>query len=55
MGNIGLTEFLLIALAVFMFFGSRRIPELARGLGKAVREFRSAAKGDTESGVERKG
>jgi|SRR6185312_8632048 len=36
-------EFLLIALVFLMFFGSKSIPNVARTLGKAVREFKDAA------------
>lgn len=34
---------MVIMLAVLILFGSKRLPELARGLGKAVQEFRKAA------------
>jgi sec-independent protein translocase protein TatA len=54
MGNFGTTEILLIVLVVLIFFGAKKIPELAQGLGKGIREFRKAAKEvsediDTES------
>lgn len=35
-------EFLLIAVVILMLFGAKSIPELARGLGKGMREFRDA-------------
>jgi sec-independent protein translocase protein TatA len=44
MGNIGTTEILIIALFVLIFFGAKKIPELAQGLGKGIREFRKAAR-----------
>ncbi len=44
MGNIGTGELLLIALVVLVFFGSKKIPELAQGLGKGIREFRKATR-----------
>jgi sec-independent protein translocase protein TatA len=44
MGNIGTTEILLIALVFVVFFGAKKIPELAQGLGKGIREFRKAAR-----------
>ncbi len=44
MGNIGTGEILLIALVVLVFFGSKKIPELAQGLGKGIREFRKATR-----------
>ena len=42
MGNIGTPEILLIILVVLIFFGAKKIPELAQGLGKGIREFRKA-------------
>lgn len=39
-GNLGLTEILLLAVLVLVFFGPQRLPEIARGLGKAMREFK---------------
>ncbi len=44
MGSIGFTELLLIFLVVMLLFGAKKLPELARGLGQAMREFRKAAK-----------
>lgn len=41
-GNIGSGEILLIFLIVLLVFGARRIPEMAQGLGKGIREFRKA-------------
>lgn len=36
-------ELFIVILVVLLLFGSKRIPELARGLGKGIREFRKAA------------
>ncbi len=44
MGNIGTTELLLIFLIILVFFGSKKIPELAQGLGKGIREFKKATR-----------
>jgi len=44
MGNLGVTEILLILLIVIVFFGAKKIPELAQGLGKGIREFRKATR-----------
>lgn len=40
--NIGGPEIVLIVLVIIIFFGSKRIPDLARGLGKGMREFKNA-------------
>ena len=42
MGNFGTTEIILILLIVLVLFGAKKIPELARGLGQGIREFRKA-------------
>lgn len=44
MPNIGSTELVVIALLAVFLFGGKKIPELARGVGDAVREFRKASK-----------
>jgi sec-independent protein translocase protein TatA len=44
MGNIGTTELILIMCVIFLFFGAKKIPELAQGLGKGIREFRKASR-----------
>ena len=40
MFGLGTTELLIILAVVFFFFGSKKIPELSRGLGRAVRDFK---------------
>jgi sec-independent protein translocase protein TatA len=40
--NLGWTEILLIAFVVLLLFGGKKIPELMRGLGRGVREFKDA-------------
>ncbi len=42
MMNIGWTEILLILFIIMLLFGGKRLPELASGLGKAIREFKKA-------------
>ncbi len=42
LGNIGTGEMMLILLAILLVFGSKRIPEIARGLGTGIREFKAA-------------
>ncbi|KMQ52993.1 Twin-arginine translocation protein TatA [Chitinispirillum alkaliphilum] len=43
MGFIGTQELLIILLIVIVLFGAKKIPELARGLGNGIREFRKAS------------
>ncbi len=43
-GGLGGWEILLILMVLLIFFGAKRIPELARGLGKGIREFKDATK-----------
>lgn len=43
--NMGGGEIFVIMLVVLLFFGSKRIPELAKGLGKGMREFKDAMSG----------
>jgi sec-independent protein translocase protein TatA len=43
-GTVGATEILVILLIVVLLFGARKIPELAKGLGEGIRNFRSSVK-----------
>jgi sec-independent protein translocase protein TatA len=43
--NLGGGEIMVVLLVVLLFFGSKSIPNLARGLGKGLREFREASEG----------
>jgi sec-independent protein translocase protein TatA len=43
-GGLGTSEVLVILVVILIFFGAKRIPELARGLGKGIREFKDATK-----------
>lgn len=45
LGNMSIGEILVILLVVLLVFGAKRIPELARSLGKASREFKDARDG----------
>jgi sec-independent protein translocase protein TatA len=58
LGGLGGTEVLLILFAILLLFGAKRIPELARGLGRGIREFKDATnevKSDLENSVKDKG
>lgn len=43
-GGLGTSEIMVILVVVLLLFGAKRIPELARGLGKGIREFKDATK-----------
>jgi sec-independent protein translocase protein TatA len=44
LGGLGGTEILLILFVILLLFGAKRIPELARGMGRGIREFKDATK-----------
>ncbi len=43
-GGLGTSEVMIIMLVILLLFGAKRIPELAKGLGKGIREFKDATK-----------
>jgi len=47
-GILGPTEIILIVLVVVLLFGGKKIPELMRGLGKGIKEFKDASKGNED-------
>ncbi|MEN9421327.1 MAG: hypothetical protein RLZZ107_801 [Bacteroidota bacterium] len=49
MGKFGPTEILLVLAIVVLFFGGKKIPELMKGLGKGVKEFKDASKGESSN------
>jgi sec-independent protein translocase protein TatA len=44
MGRLGLPEILIIAAVFLLLFGGKKIPELMKGLGTGIKEFKNAAK-----------
>lgn len=44
MGNLGTGEIIIIVLVILIFFGPKKIPEIAQGIGKGMREFKKAMK-----------
>ena len=46
MGRFGVTEILVILALVLLLFGGKKIPELMKGLGSGIKEFKNAAKDD---------
>jgi sec-independent protein translocase protein TatA len=47
MGKLGITEIIIILLIVLLLFGGKKIPELMKGLGKGIKEFKDAKDGNT--------
>jgi sec-independent protein translocase protein TatA len=47
--GLGVGEMIIILIIVLLLFGGRKIPELMKGLGKGVKEFKDASKGNESS------
>jgi len=47
-GFVGPQEIIIILIIVLLLFGGRKIPELMKGLGKGMKEFKNASKGDDD-------
>lgn len=43
-GNLGAPEIILIIIVILILFGAKKIPELAKGIGKGMKEFKKAVK-----------
>ncbi|BAD41442.1 twin-arginine translocase TatA/TatE family subunit [Symbiobacterium thermophilum] len=50
-GRLGTMEILLIVLVILLLFGGAKLPQLARGLGDSIKEFRKAVKQDDDKNV----
>ena len=48
MGNLGITELLLIGAVLLLFFGPSKLPQLGRSLGEGIGEFKKAARSLSE-------
>ncbi len=46
MGRFGTTEIILIVVVILLLFGGKKIPELMKGLGNGIKEFKNASKKD---------
>ena len=47
-GTFGFQELLLILIIVVFLFGAKKIPEVAKGLGEGIRNFRTSLKGESD-------
>ena len=43
-GNFGTTELIIVFLVILVLFGAKKIPDLAQGLGKGIKEFKKSMK-----------
>ena len=51
---MGISEWLVILVVILLLFGGKKIPELMKGLGTGVREFKEAAKGEDKAAETKK-
>lgn len=51
--KLGVTEILLILGVVILLFGGKKIPELMKGLGQGIKEFKDASKGNSKEVTEK--
>lgn len=54
MGSLGFTEILIILLIIVVLFGAKKIPELMRGLGTGIKEFKKASSIDEDENKDNK-
>jgi sec-independent protein translocase protein TatA len=54
MGNLGATEIILIILVIVLLFGGRKIPELMKGIGQGMKEFKKASRLEDEDSDSKK-
>jgi sec-independent protein translocase protein TatA len=48
-GGLGIQELVLILVVAVLLFGGKKIPEVAKGIGEGIRNFKTALKGDEET------
>jgi sec-independent protein translocase protein TatA len=53
LGNIGIPELLIILAIIILIFGANRLPEIGRGIGRGIKNFKEATKDGTAQGPEK--
>ncbi|MDE2928619.1 MAG: twin-arginine translocase TatA/TatE family subunit [Acidobacteriota bacterium] len=54
MGGLGVTELVIILIIVVVIFGASRLPQLGKGLGQGIRNFKDSIRASQEKGIEKK-
>jgi sec-independent protein translocase protein TatA len=54
MRSLGAPEILIIALVILLLFGAKKLPELAKGLGEGIKNFKNSVKTEEEEPKEKK-
>ena len=54
LGGLGTGEVILLVVIILLLFGAKRIPDLARGIGKGIKEFKDARNGEDSKENEKK-
>ena len=49
--RLGIPELLLLAFIVFVLFGAKRLPEMGKGIGEGIKNFKNSMKGDGTKGA----
>jgi sec-independent protein translocase protein TatA len=49
MGRLGIPELLIILAIIILIFGANRLPEIGRGIGKGIKNFKNATKDNSEA------
>lgn len=49
LNNIGTPEIIIIAIVLLVLFGGKKLPELSKGIGDSIREFKKSVNGKTEN------
>lgn len=54
MGNFGATEIIIIVLVIILLFGGKKIPELMKGLGQGIKQFKKSINEEENNSSEKK-